>query len=191
MKVIAFNGSARKNGNTTLLIRRVFIELEKEGISTELIELSGELIHPCRACSMCGKNKNGKCVNTDDGINKYIGMMREADGIILGSPVYFSDVTSTMKAFIDRTGYVSRSNGGLYTRKIGAAVTAVRRAGATHAFSSLNFFFFINEMIVPGSSYWNLGIGRAIGEVEKDEEGMKTMENLGLNMAWLLKKIHV
>ena len=125
-----------------------------------------------------------------DVANECIGKMIESDGIILGSPTYFADITTELKALIDRAGLVSMANGGLYKRKVGAAIVAMRRGGGVHVFDSINHFFFINQMIVPGSSYWNLGIGREKGEVEKDEEGIRTTKVLGENMAWLLKKIH-
>ncbi len=190
MKVIAFNGSPREKGNTNILLTTVIQEISKEGIETDLIQLGKKTLHGCIACSKCKENKNKKCVITDDKVNDYIEKMIEADGIILGSPVYFSDLTSNMKSLIDRAGYVSRANGDLLKRKIGAGVVAVRRAGAIHTFDSINHFFLINHMIVPGSSYWNIGIGRDAGDVSKDEEGLNTMENLGKNIAWLLKKIH-
>jgi multimeric flavodoxin WrbA len=190
MKIVAFNGSARKDGNTAILVRRVFTELEKEGIETELVQLAGQHIHGCAACGQCFKNKNERCVFDDDIVNACIEKMRAADGIILASPTYFADVTSEMKALIDRTGFVARANDDLFKRKVGAAVVAVRRAGAMHAFDSLNHFFLIGQMIIPGSSYWNIGIGRNKGEVEQDEEALRTMETLGQNMAWLLKKLN-
>jgi multimeric flavodoxin WrbA len=190
MKVVAFNGSGRRDGNTAILIRRVFAELEKEGIATELVQLAGEHIRGCMACYACMKNKNRRCVLDDDIANTCIGKMAEADGIILGSPTYFTDVSSEMKALIDRAGFVARANGELLRRKVGAAVVAVRRCGAIHAFDTLNHFFFIGQMVVPGSCYWNVGIGREIGEVERDDEGMKTMQVLGENMAWVLKKLN-
>ncbi len=190
MKVVAFNGSARRDGNTAILVRRVFAELEKEGIETELVQLAGQHIHGCAACGQCFKNKNQKCVFDDDIVNTCIEKMRAADGIILASPTYFADVTSEMKALIDRAGFVARANDDMFQRKVGAAVVAVRRAGAMHAFDSLNHFFLIGQMIIPGSSYWNIGIGRAKGEVEQDEEALRTMETLGQNIAWLLKRLH-
>jgi multimeric flavodoxin WrbA len=190
MKVIAFNGSPRKDGNTALLIKEVFSELEKEGIATELIQVGGRPLRGCIACMQCGKNKNERCAIDNDSLNKYLAKMFAADGIILGSPVYFTDVTAEMKALIDRAGFVARQNGHLLKRKVGAGVVAVRRAGSIHTFDTLNHFFTINQMVVPGSDYWNLGIGRAPGEVSGDEEGMQTMRTLGINMAWLLKKLH-
>lgn len=189
MKVVAFNGSARPDGNTAILIRRVLSVLEEEGIETELIHLAGKRIFGCRACRACIEKKNKRCVNEDDDVNEYIGKMLQADGIILGSPVYFSMMTPEMKALIDRSGYVARANGDMFKRKVGAAVVAVRRAGAMPTFDAINHFFLISQMVVPGSSYWNLGVGGKKGEVEGDAEGLATMDNLGRNMAWLLRKL--
>lgn len=190
MKVVAFNGSARRDGNTAILVRRVLEELEKEDIETELVQLAGERIRGCTACRGCVANQDGRCTIDDDVVNECIARMIEADGIILASPTYFADVSAEMKALIDRAGFVARANGGLFRRKVGAAVVAVRRAGAIHAFDSINHLFFISEMVVPGSSYWNLGFGYAPGDVEADAEGMETMRVLGSNMAWLLQKIN-
>jgi multimeric flavodoxin WrbA len=189
MKVVAFNGSARKQGNTAILINAVFEELKAEGIDTELYELAGKPIKGCIACYQCVKNKDRRCAVKDDILNECIEKMLGADGIILGSPTYFSDVTSGTRALIERSGLVARANGDMFRRKVGAGVVAVRRAGAIHAFNSLNLFFLISQMIVPGSNYWNLGIGREIGEVKNDNEGMQTMKALGQNIAWLLKKL--
>jgi multimeric flavodoxin WrbA len=189
MKVIAFSGSARKDGNTAILVRHVFAELEKEGIKTELVQLAGERVRGCAACFQCWQRKDGACVVNDDCINDCIEKMKLANGIILASPTYFADITSEIKALIDRSGMVARANGDMFRRKAGAAVIAVRRAGAIHAFDSLNHFFLISQMIIPASSYWNIGIGRQIGEVENDEEGVQTMKSLGENMAWLMKRI--
>ena len=122
-------------------------------------------------------------------MNEVLAKMKAADGILIGSPTYFADLTAEVKALIDRAGYVGLSNGGMWRRKVGAAVVAVRRAGAVHVFDSINHFFFINQMIVPGSSYWNLGVARDPGEFYQDQEGVATMRNLGRNMAWLLKKL--
>ena len=191
MKVLAINGSARKEGNTTALIKHVLAELETEGIDTELIELAGKKVRGCIACYKCMQNKDKKCSVATDYVNEVIAGMREADGIILGSPTYFTDVTAEMKGLIDRSGMVARANDNMLRLKVGAAVVAARRAGSVHCFDTINHFFFINEMIVPGSTYWNVGFGRNKGEVEKDEEGIGTMKNLGKNMAWLLKKITV
>lgn len=190
MKVIAFNGSARKGGNTAQMIKVVFEELEREGIETELIELGGKSLSGCIACYKCLENKDQRCAVTSDAMNSYIEKMLEADGIIIGSPTYFADLTTNTKALVERCGMVSRVNGDMFKRKLGAGVVAARRGGASHVFSSLNYFFLISQMIVVGSSYWNIGMGRNPGEVMKDEEGIKTMRDLGINMAWLLKKIN-
>jgi len=188
-KVVALNGSARKNGNTAILLRYVLKELEKEGVETELIELSGSEIHGCLSCRKCSSRKDRRCSQTGDMGNLLIEKMEKADGILLGSPTYVTDVSPEIKALMDRACLVSKANGGMFRHKVGAAVVAVRRAGAMHAFDTLNHFFLISEMIIPGSSYWNIGIGREIGDVEKDEEGIQTMKTLGQNMAWLLKRI--
>jgi multimeric flavodoxin WrbA len=190
MKVIAINGSPRKNGNTAQAIQIVFEELEAEGIETELIQLADKQINHCKECYKCAKNKDYRCGGTpNDDLNEILGKMLEADGIILGSPTFFANVSSSMKALIDRAGLVSKMNENALSRKVGAAVVAVRRQGATDVFSALNYFFLINGMVVPGSSYWNLVIGRDPGDIQKDEEGIQTLRNLGKNMAWLLKKL--
>lgn len=190
MKVVGINGSARKNGNTAIIIKKVFQVLEKHGIETELIQLGGKSISGCKACYTCYKNTDGKCTNSKDIVNQCIEKMAAADGIILGSPVYFTDVTAGMKALIERAGYVSKANGHLFKHKVGAAVTAVRRAGGLHTFDTINHFFQWNQMFIVGSTYWNMVYGREIGEAENDAEGLANMENLGENMAFLLKKLH-
>lgn len=190
MKVLGINGSARKNGNTAILIGYVFKELEKEGIETELIQLAGKQIHGCRACMKCFTAKDCRCAADKDQLNPLLEKMLAADGIILGSPTYFTDVSAEMKALIDRAGFVAKANEDMFKRKVGAAVVAVRRAGSTHAFDTINHFFLISQMIVPGSIYWNMGIGLEKGDVENDAEGLQTMNVLGRNMAWLLRKIH-
>jgi multimeric flavodoxin WrbA len=189
MKVVAFNGSARKDGNTAILLRRVLDVLEAEGIETEFIQLAGEQIHGCMACGTCKKVQNRECKIVNDNVNLYIQKMAEADGIILGSPTYFSMMSPEMKALIDRAGYVARANGDMFKRKVGAAVVTMRRAGGMPTFDAINHFFLISQMIVPGSSYWNVGVGLEKGDVEKDEEALRIMETLGRNMAWLIKKL--
>lgn len=190
MKVIAFNGSARKDSNTAILLNHVLDELNKEGFETELFQLAGKKIHGCIACRKCFENKDQRCSIKDDVLNECIEKMLQAQGILLGSPTYFADLTTEMKALIDRAGYVARGNDYMFRRKVGAAVVAARRAGSVHAFDSINHFFLISQMIVPGSNYWNMALGLNKGDVEKDEEGVQTMKLLGQNMAWLLKKIH-
>jgi len=189
ISVVAFNGSARKGGNTSILLGYVLAELKKEGIQVELVEMSGSKIHGCLSCRECSKRKDHRCGQTNDMGNAYIEKMEQADGILLGSPTYVADVTPEIKALMDRACLVSKANGGIFRRKVGAAVVAVRRAGAMHTFDSLNHFFQISEMIIPSSSYWNIGIGLRPGDVEQDEEGIRTMQILGQNMAWLLKKL--
>lgn len=187
MRVVAFSGSARRGGNTAMLLRRVLDVLEAEGIETELVELAGARVQGCTVCLKCRELKDRRCHGRTDAINECIEKMDAADGILIGSPVYFADVTPETKALIDRAGYVARATPELLARKVGAGVVAVRRAGAIHALDSINHFFLISQMIVPGSSYWNLGIGGPPGAVAGDEEGLQTMETLGKNMAWLLR----
>ena len=189
MKVVAFNGSPRKNGNTSILIRQVLSVLEDKGIGVETVQVGGKPIRGCIACFKCMENKNGKCVVDKDMLNDCVDRMAAADGIILGSPTYFACMSPEIKALIDRSGMVSRANDMMFRRKVGAAVVAVRRAGSVHTFDSINHFFTIGEMIVPGSSYWNMGFGREKGEVNDDAEGLAVMKTLGENMAWLLEKI--
>ncbi len=190
MKVVAFNASARKNGNTAILLRTVMEELKAEGIKTELIQLAGKPIYGCRACYKCFSKKNRRCVVDKDFLNQVIAKMEEADGILLGSPTYFSDVSAAMRALIERVGFVARANDYMFKQKVGAAVIAVRRAGAIPAFNSINLFLHYMQMVMPGSSYWSIGIGRDPGDVLKDEEGLRTMKTLGRNMAWLMKKLN-
>jgi multimeric flavodoxin WrbA len=190
MKVVALNASARKDGNTAMLINVVFEELKKEGIETELIQMAGKNIQGCLACYKCFKNKDRRCSVDKDILNDIMARMEKAEGILLGSPTYFSDVTSGMRAFIERCGFVARANDYMFKGKVGAAVVAVRRAGSIQAFTSMNLFLHYMQMFMPGSSYWNIGIGRDPGDVMKDEEGIQTMKTLGQNMAWLLKKLH-
>lgn len=188
MHVLAINGSPQRNGNTARLLTEVFGPLQAAGVTTELVHLADSPIQGCRGCRACGKHRNSLCAIANDALNTLFQRMVAADGIVLGSPVYFSDVTSEMLALIHRTGMVARVNGDLFKRKVGAGVVAVRRGGAIHAFDTLNHFFLIGQMIVAGSNYWNLGVGRLPGEVEQDEEGMDTMRVLGENIAWLLEK---
>ncbi len=188
MKVVAFNGSPRKEGNTRILLETVCGELEKEGIQTEIIQIGGKQVHGCTACMKCFENKDNRCIIDNDFVNECIEKMIEADGIIIGTPTYFTDVSVEVKALIDRAGFVAIANGGKLNRKAGAAVVAVRRAGATHAFDTINHLFGISGMFTVGSTYWNVGMGLQAGDVKGDAEGLETMKNLGQNMAWFLKK---
>ena len=191
MKVVAFNGSPHKEGNTYLLVKQVFAELDKQGIETELVQLAGEKLSGCLGCYKCFANKDKRCSNDADALNGFIEKMIEADGIILASPTYVSSVTAQIKALIDRACLVAMANDNtIFKHKVGAAVVAVRRAGSMMAFNTLNQFFLISQMIIPASRYWNVGMGLMPGEVEKDEEGLSIMKSLGENMAWLLKKLN-
>lgn len=189
MRAVAFNGSPRRKGNTSKLIRSVLDILEEHDIQCEQVDLSGNIIRGCTSCYMCRKNKNMQCANNTDIVNDCIKKMIEADVIIMGSPTYFAGMTPELKALIDRSGYVARGNNNLFSRKIGVAIAAVQRAGALNVLSSINEFFLINDMIVPGSVYWNLGIGDIEGNAEVDELSRETMKRLGENVAWLLSKI--
>ena len=188
---MAFNGSARKDGNTAHLVRRVFAELEAEGIETELVQLYNKRFRGCIACLKCAETQDNTCQGQpDDGMNDCITAMVEADGIIIASPTYYANCTATTQALLERSGYATRKSGNPLARKVGAAVVAVRRGGAIHAFDSINHWFQINEMLIVGSSYWNLGIGLGKGDVEGDDEGIETMATLGRHMAWALKKLN-
>ena len=189
MKVVAFNGSPRQQGNTAQMIRLVFDQLEAEGVQTEMVQLGGNLLHGCTACLSCKQNLDRRCIIDGDMVNDCIARMMEADGIIIGSPTYVADVTPETKALIDRATYVIRANGHLLTRKVGAAVSAVRRAGSIHALDTINHFFSVNGMFIVGSSYWNLCLGREIGEIHDDDEGVRCMHDLGRNMAWALYRL--
>ncbi|NLJ35150.1 MAG: flavodoxin family protein [candidate division WS1 bacterium] len=190
LKVLAVHSSPRKEGNTAIMVKRVFAELNAEGIETEMLHIAGKPVRGCMACRRCYENRNGRCVIEDDFVNDCLAAMAKADGIILASPTYFGNVTTEMKALIDRGGYVSKANGDMLKGKVAAAVSAVRRAGSLPTLDAMNHLLLSAQMYVVGSSYWNLAIGRLPGEVEQDEEGMGTMAQLGKNMAWLLKKLH-
>jgi len=189
MKVLAINGSPRPTGNTSQMLKTVLTVCEKAGHETELFQAGGEEVYGCMACSYCSTTK-GQCAQ-GGWINQLYPKMKEADAIIIGSPTYFSDLTPETKALIDRTGYMSRRDGNAFSRKIGAAVTAVRRAGGIHTLDSIQHMFLICDMIVPGSTYWNMSLSRDLGDYEKDAEGIRTMERLGENICWLLKMIEV
>lgn len=190
MKILAINGSPRKNGNTRVLLETALRPLEEMGAETEIFQIGGKIVHGCTACGKCREVLDRQCHIKNEAINACIEKMLEADAIILGSPVYFADVTTEMKALIDVSGYVLRGNGHLLKRKVGAGVVVARRGGLTHTFETINNFFLINQMIVPGSSYWNIAFGKKEGDVVEDEEGIQTIKTLGENMSWLLQKIH-
>ena len=188
MKVVAFNGSPRKEGNTYHAIKILAEQLEKENIEVEIVHIGNKNIRGCTACNSCFKTRDERCI-IDDDVNEWIQKMKEADGIIFGSPVHFSDISAEMKALLDRAIYVGSANNSLYRHKVGVGVTAVRRSGGIPAYNQLNNYIGYSEMIMPTSNYWNVIYGRAPGEALKDDEGTQIMRILGKNMAWLLKII--
>ena len=190
MKAVAFNGNPRKGGNTEFLLRRVLEPISEAGIETELVQIGGEPLRGCTACNACRENKDLRCAVKTDMVNDCIAKMIEADAILLGSPTYFAGMSSEMTALIDRAGYVSAANGGLFSRKIGAAVVANRRGGATNVMDSINHMFLMSRMIVPGSTYWNFGVGLHKGDFANDEEALANMRDLGETIAWLLKSLN-
>ena len=189
MKVLGISGSPRKGGNTEILIKTALGVLGEEGIETEFLSLAGRPVRPCVACMGCNKAEGYRCVQDDPAFEGIIEQFMAADAILLGSPVYFGSATPQMMAMLDRVGYVARQKENFLRRKVGAALTVCRRAGANFTFAQLNYFFLLNDMIVPGSSYWNVSIARVAGEVVNDAEGIQTVKNLAANMAWLMKKL--
>lgn len=187
MKVIAFNGSPHKEGNTYTALKLVGDELEKEGIEVEIVHVGNKELRGCTACNQCLKNRDEKCVLPDAYVNEWIQKIKAADGILLGSPVHYSGLGATMKAFLDRAFYVAGMNGSLFRHKAGASVVAVRRSGGLPTFEQLNHYINYSEMIMPTSNYWNVIHGTMPGEALQDEEGVQIMQILGRNMAWVLK----
>ena len=190
MKVLGISGSPRPGGNTDILVNHALGVLEKEGIETDFLSLADRPIKPCMACAGCMKSEEVRCVQEDPAFEGMIERFQAADGVLVGSPVYFGSATPQTMALLDRVGYVNRHHPEILRRKVGAAVVVARRAGQNFTFAQLNYFFLIAEMIVPGSTYWNVAFGKGKGEVTSDEEGMKTVETLAGNVAWLLKKLH-
>lgn len=188
MKAVLFNGSPRPKGNTFEMLKTVMDVLNQNNIETVLIQIGGKPVNGCKACGTCFKNDTKRCIQKDE-LNEYFDKMLDADAIIIGSPTYYADLTPETKALIDRCGFLNTANGNPFKRKLGAAVVAVRRAGSIHVFDSINHFFLINQMIIPGSSYWNMSLARDLGEYQQDEEGIRTMKTLGENISWLLKKL--
>ena len=189
MKVVAFNGSPNKEGNTWHAVKMVTTELEKEGIETEIIHVGNKIIRGCTACNQCIRNKNEQCVLPGDEVNEWIQKMKQADGIILSSPVHFAAMGGTMKSFLDRAFYVTGVNNSMLRHKVGAAVVAVRRSGGLPTFDQLNNFLCYAEMLMPTSNYWNVIHGARPGEAAQDTEGVQIIGVLGRNMAWLMKLV--
>lgn len=186
MKVVAFNGSPNKEGNTYEAIKIVKEQLEKENIEVEIVQVGSKKIQGCTACNSCFKMKNEACIINDE-VNEWIQKMKNADGIIFASPVHFASISATMKAFLDRATYVGSANGGLYRHKVGAGITAVRRAGGLPSYHQLINYIGYSEMLMPTSNYWNIIFGHKPGEAVQDDEGAQIMRILGKNMAYLMK----
>ncbi len=189
MKAIAFCGSPREAGNTEILLQKCLDTIQAEGADVELVRLADEKVEPCTACNNCFRNKDGKCVVTHDSFNDLFAKMVEADIIIVGSPVYFGSATPEMMSLLDRSGYVSRANGNMLSRKLGGPVVVARRAGQNFTYAQLMYWFMINDMVMPGSTYWNVAFGRAKGEVNDDKEAIETVTRFAENLSWLAKKL--
>lgn len=190
MKVIGICGSPRPRGNSEQLLDLALGAVSAEGIATEKILLAGKQILPCMACLKCREKKDGRCHGRDDDLSPMLPAIYDAAGLLLATPVYFGAATAEMTAFVDRVGYVSRSNGGLLRRKVGAPIVVARRAGQNFTIAQINYFFLVNEMVIPGARYWPVAFGATPGEVLGDDEGIATVKDLGRNVAWLIKKIH-
>lgn len=189
MHVVAFNGSPNKNGNTFHALQMVIDELEKQGITTEIVHVGNKAVRGCLACGQCVKKRNEQCIQTEDPVNEWLQKMKGADGLLFGSPVHYSAMAGTMKSFMDRAFYVAGVNGGMLRHKVGAAVVAVRRSGGLPTFNQLNNFICYSEMLMPTSNYWNVIHGTRPGEAVNDEEGKQIMRILGKNMAWLMQLV--
>lgn len=191
MKVVAFNGSPRKDGNTFIALNIVLDELKNEGIETELFQIGSENIKGCNVCMLCKKTKDGLCAIKSDSLNNALSGIYDSEGFIIGSPTYFGSITPEAKAFIDRVGYCSRASGrSLLKRKVAAGIGIARRAGSVNVCNQINNLLLLSECIIPASTYWNIGIAREKGEINEDKEGIETFRILGQNMAWLLKRIY-
>lgn len=189
MKAIGICGSPREAGNTEILVKRCLGKLEEAGVETTFIGLRRRTIKPCIACMGCSRTKDGTCSVKDDDFGEIFEQIKEADIIVIGSPVYFGSATPETMSLLDRVGYVSRMNGNILSRKIGGPIVVARRAGHNFTFAQLLYWFMINDMVVPGSSYWNIAFGRMPGEVESDEEGLAAIDRFGENLAWLASKL--
>ena len=187
MKVIAINGSPRKDGNTFHALKLVSEELEKEGIEVEIINIGNKSIRGCIACNKCAKDANDKCIFNDE-VNIVIQKLKNADGLLIGSPVYYSGIAGTMKSFLDRLFYTCGTNK-ILRHKVGASIAAVRRTGGMPTYNGLNHYLNISEMVIPSSTYWNVIHGAKPSEALKDYEGVETMRILGRNMAYLIKEL--
>jgi multimeric flavodoxin WrbA len=188
---LGISGSPRREGNTEILLNSALEVLQGEGLQTDFLSLADRPIKPCVACRGCFASDTIRCVQEDPAFAGVLDRVGAADGILIGSPVYFGSATPQIMALLDRVGYVARKHPQLLRRKVGAAIVVARRAGQNFTFAQLNYFFLISEMIVPGSTYWNVAFGREKGEVRNDAEGLDTVKNLAQNMAWLMKRLAV
>lgn len=188
-KAVGICGSPRANGNTELLVNRCLAHLEANGVAVQFIPLAGKTIKPCGACGVCGKRQDGTCSIKDDDFDAVFTEMKQADIIVVGSPVYFGSATPQTMSLLDRAGYVSRANGHLLSRKIGGPIVVARRAGQNFTYAQLMYWYMINDMIVPGSTYWNIAFGRAAGEAANDEEGLATIDRFAENLEWLASRL--
>jgi multimeric flavodoxin WrbA len=187
MKVTAINGSPHAAGNSYLALTRIGEALKGQGIGFEIIHVGDKVIRGCMACGVCGRRADGTCAYGSDGVDAAVAAMRDADGILLASPVHYSGVGGTMKSFLDRVFYVAGMSGALFRHKVGAALVAVRRSGGSTALDCLNHYISYSEMILAGSNYWNIVHGNRGGEIEEDAEGLQTLDVLAAELAWLLK----
>ncbi len=185
MKAVGVVGSPRKNGNTEILTAHALKAIAEEGLDTELIRLAGLDIRPCNACMVC---RDGEQCPIGDDLFPVYTKMKEAEAIILASPVYFGSATALLKALMERTGYLSGRRR-VFAGKVGGPLVVARRAGQNFTFAQIMYWFHILGFFMPGSTYWNIAFGREKGEVEKDEEGMTTAWNFGKNIAFLVKKL--
>ncbi len=190
VKVLGISGSPRHGGNTEILVKLGLEVLGQQGVETEFLSLADRPVKPCLGCGGCSKSESHNCVQEDPAFDGMVEAFQAADGFLIGSPVYFGSATPQTMSLLDRMGYVARCQGNFLRHKVGAAIVVARRAGQNFTFAQLNYFFLISEMIVPGSSYWNVAFGREKGEVQNDAEGLTTVKTLAANMAWLLKKLH-
>lgn len=187
MKVVAFNGSPRKEGNTYEALKLVGEQLEAKGIETEIVQVGIKNVKACTACNMCAKNQDKQCIIKKDDVNEWIRKMMEADGILLGSPVHYASLSASLKSFLDRAFYVSGVNGNLLRHKVGASVAVVRRSGGLPTFNEMNNYLSYSEMMIPTSNYWNVIHGLFPGQIHEDEEGLQILRVLGKNMAYLME----
>jgi multimeric flavodoxin WrbA len=187
MKVVGIVGSPRKGGNTEILTNHALKAVEEEGVDIEVVRLAGLDIRPCNACQACRKAET--CPIDDDLLPIY-NKMKGAEGIILSSPVYYGSATALIKGLMERSGFISQHNGRVFNGKVGGPLVVARRAGHNFTFAQLWYWYHILGLVVPGSTYWNVAFGREMGEVNSDEEGMKTAWNFGKNLAWILKKLN-